>query len=195
MEVEYIKYDLNKDTFQSEDDKFLYLESKLESDLSLIKIGIKNIKQNKNQIIEQLSLQRKLLNDLETLEYKVKKIKMSMKKFSPNDQKIDDRIEATEGSNMDRIFKKTQTLVSYEKQKPIYNTPFVENDAENFISNIEYYSNCGNLKLENNVRYIEEKAEYDNENNNLIDEINQHKLNSTSEKTFQYLQMLSSLRK
>ena len=84
IELYYLTYLLNRDTFQSEDDKFLYLESRLESDIHLIKIGMKNIIENKEMINQQISLQKKLLNRQELLERIIKNTLVNLKVLVKN---------------------------------------------------------------------------------------------------------------
>lgn len=74
----YINYLLNKDTFSSEDDKFLHLESILDSEIRITKFEVKKILDTKEVLDKQISKQNIVLNNINQLENRIKLIKKNL---------------------------------------------------------------------------------------------------------------------
>lgn len=217
IDFHYCLFLLNKDTFQSEDDKFLYIESQLESEIYLIKMGMSSLKETQKLLIDQISLQRKLLKRQDILTKEVKLMKKEYDKF------FDDRFEADEMSDEESQYsldshdsnkkklslkKNNSSLLNKKGVKPSkeggnfkLKSPFFENNSKRFIEKLKDKEEFEKLQLHFSSKKKEEIT-IDNVNSqdyniykDYIDEESCNKLKNISNVSYSLYEILNKIHK
>lgn len=208
LQLSYENYLMTKDTYVSQEDKFIYLESQVDSDIGIIKIGLKNIVETKPLMIEQVSKQRKLLDRLKSLEETTKNLKYEFGKLFyrvGQSDKVEfmnhlDEVEAEvlcEDEDIISISKRSRREEDNAKVGFLLNheNPFMEGSASAFLHSLEMekQSEREGVKHRLSISCINPGESISPEYSDWMDNNSKQKLESISDRTIFYFNALKSI--
>lgn len=209
-----LKRELNQETFVGEDDMFMEIQSRIEEEISLIKIGLKHVNKYKDTLAEQLRLQNEFIKKLKLNSLLFKKsIKNPLYNLIVNRSKKDEltvdsfknksKDETVETDNFypkefrpSLIYRKTTHNVATEeadyRANPNYDV-FKSGSAEIFLSKIFDKDFEPPKEYTKNISRVEEQ--YENYYYQWASNESRAKLLNHSKKTTTYIDQLSTLYK